>query len=209
MKRNSIVLIVVLLVLSTLAWAGWANYEYRKQAADARMMASSEVELIPDPAGGPPQLTSPLVGKPAAAFSLETLDGKKVSLADYKGKAVVVNFWATWCGPCRIETPWLIELRNKYASQGLEVLALSADDLDYGDKGKIAQEKQEIARSAAQLHMPYPVLINGASLSDKYGGLDSLPTTFFVNRKGIIVASQIGLSAKDDLEAKMKKALTQ
>jgi thiol-disulfide isomerase/thioredoxin len=208
-KRNSIVLIVVLLVLSTLAWAGWANYEYRKQAADARMMASSEVELIPDAAGGPPQLTSPLVGKAAAPFSLETLDGKKVSLADYKGKAVVVNFWATWCGPCRIETPWLIELRNKYASQGIEVLALSADDLDYGDKGKVAKEKQEIARSAAQLHMPYPVLIDGASLSETYGGLDSLPTTFFVNRKGVIVAAQIGLSTKDDLEAKMKKALTQ
>jgi cytochrome c biogenesis protein CcmG/thiol:disulfide interchange protein DsbE len=206
-KRNTIVLVVVLFVLSTLAWAGWANFEYRKQAAEARMTASPEVELIPDPAGGPPQLTSPLVGKAAAPFTLETLDGKKISLADYKGKAVVVNFWATWCGPCRIETPWIIELRNKYQSHGLEVLALSADDLDYGDKAKVAQEKQEIARSAAQLHMPYPVLINGASLSETYGGLDSLPTTFFIDRKGVIVAAQIGLSAKDDIEAKMKKAL--
>ena len=83
------------------------------------------------------------------------------------------------------------------------------DDIDYNDKGKVAQEKQSIARVAAQLHIPYPVLLNGDSISNQYGGLDAMPTTFFINRKGIIVATQIGLSTKDDLEAKMKKALTQ
>ena len=84
------------------------------------MLASAaKGELVPDPASGTPQYISPFMGKPAPAFVLEDLSGKKVSLASYKGKAVLINFWATWCGPCKIETPWLIELRNKYAARAL------------------------------------------------------------------------------------------
>jgi cytochrome c biogenesis protein CcmG/thiol:disulfide interchange protein DsbE len=206
-KRNTFVLFAVLFTLAAFAWAGWANWEFRKQAA-ARLQASAvKGELVADTAGGLPQYISPLMNKPAPAFTLEDLSGRKVSLASYKGKAVLINFWATWCAPCKIETPWLIELRNQYAPQGFEILGVSEDDLDLGDTQKLSEEKQEIARSVQQMHIPYPVLIDGDAISKPYGGLDELPTSFFVDRNGTVVASQLGLTSKDEIEANIRKAL--
>ena len=207
MKRNTVVLSVVLIILAAFAWAGWANWEYRKQAAERALASAAKGELVADAAGSAPQYVSPLMQKPAPAFTLEDLSGKNVSLASYKGKAVLINFWATWCAPCKIETPWLIDLRNQYASQGFEILGVSADDLDLNDKQKLTEEKQEIARSVQQMQIPYPVLINGDSLSQPYGGLDELPTSFFVDRNGTIVATQVGLTSKDELEGNIRKAL--
>jgi cytochrome c biogenesis protein CcmG/thiol:disulfide interchange protein DsbE len=207
-KRNSIVLVVVLAILAIFAWAGWANWENRQQAAARLAAAVPKGELVPD-ANGEAQYQSPLSGKPAPAFALEDLSGKKVSLADYKGKAVLVNFWATWCGPCKIETPWLIELRNKYASQGFEILGISTegDDLKPSDKAAWAKDKAAIAKFVDQEKVPYPILINGDSLSQAYGGLDSMPTSFFVDRKGTVVAAQMGLTSESDIEGNIKKAL--
>ena len=207
MKRNTVVLAVVLLILAVFAWAGWANYEYRKQAAERLLASAAKGELVPGANGGAPQFVSPLKGKPAPAFTLEDLSGKKVSLASYKGKAVLINFWATWCGPCKIETPWLVELRNQYAAKGFEILGVSTDDLDPDDKQKLADEKKMIARSAEELHIDYPVLIDGASLSQPYDGLDAMPTSYFVDRTGTVVAVQLGLTSKDDIEGNIKKAL--
>jgi cytochrome c biogenesis protein CcmG/thiol:disulfide interchange protein DsbE len=203
------VLTVVLFILAAFAWAGWANWEYRKQASERLLASAPKGELVPDPAGGIPQYVSPLKGKPAPAFALEDLNGKKVSLASYKGKAVLINFWATWCGPCKIETPWLVELRNQYAAQGFEILGVSTDDIDRDDSEKLSDEKKEIARSAQQMHIPYPVLIDGASVSAPYGGLDEMPTSFFVDRNGKVVAAQLGLTSKDDIEGNIKKALAE
>jgi len=207
LKRNTIVLTAVLFIMATFAWAGWANFEYRQQAADRVLASVAQGELVPDPAGGAPQYVTPLKGKPAPAFVLEDLNGKKVSLANYKGKAVLINFWATWCAPCKIETPWIIELRNQYASQGFEVLGISADDLNRDDPKEFAKDKMEISQSAQKLHINYPVLIDGGTLDKQYGGLDELPTSFFINRKGTVVAAQLGLTSKDDIEANIKKAL--
>lgn len=209
MRRNTIVLAAVLLLLATFAWAGWANFEYRKQAADRMLASAARGELVMDPANDAPQYISPLKGKLAPAFSLEDLSGKKVSLASYKGKAVLINFWATWCAPCKIETPWLVELRNQYASQGFEILGVSTDDIDRDDAKKLASEKQEIARFVDKMHMPYPVLIEGDKLDHPYGGLDVLPISFFVNRAGVVVAAEAGLTSKDDIEGNIKKALGQ
>lgn len=206
MKRNSIVLTVVLIILAVFAWAGWANWEYRKQAAERALASAAKGELIPS-AGGMPQYITPLIGKPAPSFALENLSGKKVSLADYKGKALLINFWATWCTPCKIETPWLVELRNQYAPQGFEIIGISADDIDRGDPQKLVDEKKEIAHFVEQQHMPYPVLIEGDKISQPYGGLDSLPTSFFVDRQGKVVAAQLGLTSKDDIESNIRKAL--
>jgi cytochrome c biogenesis protein CcmG/thiol:disulfide interchange protein DsbE len=207
-KRNTLVLSAVLFILAVFAWAGWANWEFRKQAAEQRLAAAAQGELVVDASSGnAPQYVSPLKGRPAPEFTLEDLNGKKVSLASYKGKAVLINFWATWCAPCKIETPWLIELRNQYATQGFEVLGISEDDLDLGDTLKLSTEKKEIARSVQQMQIPYPVLIDGDAISQPYGGLDELPTSFFVDRKGTIVAAQLGLTSKDDIEANIRKSL--
>ena len=206
MKRNTLVFSAVLFILAAFAWAGWANYEYRKQAAERMLASAGQGELASDTSGAP-QFVPSLLGKPAPQFTLEDLNGNKVSLAGYKGRALVINFWATWCATCKIETPWLIELRNRYAAQGLEVLGISADDIDRGDPQKLSEEKREIARFVQQMHMPYPVLIDADSISMPYGGLDALPTSFFVDRNGTVVAAQLGLTSKDDIERSINKAL--
>ncbi len=209
MKRNTLVLCLVLLILAIFAWAGWANWESRRQAAERAMANSGPGVLVADASGKAPQYISPLKGKPAPSFTLEDLAGKKVSLSSYRGRAVLINFWATWCGPCKIETPWLIDLRNQYAGQGFEVLGVSTegDDLQPSDKAGLAREKSAIAKFVKQEKMPYPVLIDGDSISKPYGGLDELPTSFFVDRAGNVVAAQLGLTSKDDMEANIRKAL--
>jgi len=206
-KRNALVITAVLFILAAFAWAGWANYEYRKQAGERMAASAAQGEVMADATSGTLQYVTPLRGKPAPQFTLEDVNGKKVSLADYKGKALLINFWATWCAPCKIETPWLIELRSQYASQGFEVLGISADDIDRGDPQRLIDEKKEIARFAQQMKMPYPVLIDGDSISKPYGGLDELPTSFYVDRNGTVVAAQLGLTSKDEIEANIKKAL--
>ena len=210
MKRNTLVLSIVLLLLAVFAWAGWANWEYRKQAAEKRLAAAAKADLVAANAssdGDIQHFATPLLHRPAPKFTLEDLSGKKISLDSYKGKAVLINFWATWCGPCKIETPWLVELRNQYASKGFEILGVSADDLDLDDQKKLAEEKRDIAKFAHDEHMQYPVLINGGSLDKPYGGLDALPTSYFVDRNGNVVAAEMGLTSKADLEGNIRKAL--
>jgi cytochrome c biogenesis protein CcmG/thiol:disulfide interchange protein DsbE len=203
-KRNSLVLSVVFFLLAVFAWSGWANYEYRKQAAERQAAQGASTSGA---AGGAPQFAAQLIGKPAPEFTLEDLNGRKLPLASFKGKALAINFWATWCGPCKIETPWLIELRNQYAAQGFEVVGISMDDLDRDDAARLNSDKQEIARFVQKMQIPYPVLIDGDSISKAYGGLDELPTTFVVDRNGIIVAAQLGITAKDEIEGNIRKAL--
>ena len=209
MKRNTIVLSVVLFILAIFAWAGWANWKYRQQAAEKRLASAARGELVADASGNVPQYVSPLKGKPAPNFTLQDLSGKKVSLADFKGKALLINFWATWCGPCKVETPWLVELRNQYAAKGFEVLGISAegDDLQPSDKEGWAKDKAAIAKFVKEEKMPYPVLINGDSISKPYGGIDAMPTSFYVDRSGNVVSVQLGLTSKDDMEANIRKTL--
>jgi thiol-disulfide isomerase/thioredoxin len=207
-KRNTLVLFVVLFIFATFAWAGWANFEYRKQAAERVLASVAKGELVLD-AAGTPQYVSPLTGKPAPPFALEDLSGKTVSLESYKGKAVLVNFWATWCAPCKIETPWLVELRDQYAAQGFEILGISTegDGVGKDDMSAWNKDKAAIQKSVDQMHMQYPVLMNGDSISDQYGGLDQLPMSFFVDRTGKVIAVEMGLTSKSELEENIKKAL--
>ena len=137
-------------------------------------------------------------GTPAPDFTLESLDGKKVSLSEFKGKAVLVNFWATWCGPCKIETPWLVELQNEYGSQGLQIVGVAMDD----------SGKDEIARFAKDMGMNYPVLLGKEAVGEAYGGVPALPESFFVGRDGKIVDKIMGIEGKADIETAIKKALS-
>jgi len=211
LKRNTIVLFAVLCILAVFAWAGWANWEYRQQAAEKLLASTAKGELVPSAAGGVPKYQSPFMGKPAPAIALEDLSGKKVTLASYKGKAVLINFWATWCAPCKIETPWLIELRNKYAGQGFEILGISTegDDLKKDDTAGWTKQKAAIAKFVEQEKVPYPILVDGDSLSQAYGGLDAMPTSFYVDRKGTVVAAQMGLTSESDIESNINKALAE
>jgi len=136
-------------------------------------------------------------GTPAPNFTLQTLDGKNISLTDFRGKAVLVNFWATWCGPCKIETPWLVELQSQYGSQGLQVVGVAMDD----------SGQDEIAKFAKDMRVNYPVLLGKEAVGDAYGGVPALPESFFVGRDGKIVDRIIGLKGRGEIEDSVKKAL--
>jgi thiol-disulfide isomerase/thioredoxin len=142
---------------------------------------------------------TPLVTKSSEApdFTLESLDGNSVRLSDLRGKAVLLNFWATWCGPCKIETPWLVELQNQYGSQGLQVIGVAMDD----------SGKEDIAKFAKDMGVNYPVLLGKEAVGDAYGGVPALPESFFIGRDGKIVDKIIGLKGKGEIEDSIKKAL--
>jgi peroxiredoxin len=210
-KRNHLVILVVLIALGLITWAGVKNYQRRKQdEAKNRLILLKPVTpaaTASDSDSPDVPFKNPLANKQAPAFTLKDTNGNKVSLSDYKGKAVVVDFWATWCAPCKVEIPWLEKLRDQYADQGLVVLGISEDDLDLDDQKALLKEKKEIADSATKLGINYPVLIDDKKVSEPYGGVDALPTTFFVDRNGKVVAATVGLVDRDEIEANIKKAL--
>jgi thiol-disulfide isomerase/thioredoxin len=140
-----------------------------------------------------------ILGKSTQApnFTLESLDGKNVSLSDLRGKAVLLNFWATWCGPCKIETPWLVELQKEYGSQGLQVVGIAMDD----------SGKDDIEKFAKDMGVNYPVLLGKEAVGDAYGGVPALPESFFIGRNGKIVERIIGLKGRGEIEDAIKKAL--
>lgn len=136
-------------------------------------------------------------GTPAPDFTLQSLDGSTVRLSEFKGKAVLLNFWATWCGPCKIETPWLVELQNQYGAQGLQIVGVAMDD----------SGKDEIARFAKDMGMNYPVLLGKETVGEAYGGVPALPESFFVGRDGKIVDKIMGIEGKAEIETAIRKAL--
>jgi thiol-disulfide isomerase/thioredoxin len=119
---------------------------------------------------------------PAPEFNLAGLDGKPVTLADTKGKVVLVNFWATWCGPCRAEIPDLVELQNKYKDR-LQILGLVVDD----------EDQDTIKKFVAKFHINYPVAIATDALRLEYGGIPALPTSFVLDSEGRVVQKHEGL----------------
>ena len=127
-------------------------------------------------------------GTPAPDFTL---------LPSLRGKAVVVNFWATWCGPCKIETPWLVEMQNQYGAQGLQIVGVAMDD----------SGKDEISRFAKDMGMNYPVVLGKEAVGQAYGGVDALPESFFVGSEGKIVDKIMGLEGRSEIEDAIKKAL--
>ena len=200
-KRSALFLGLIVVGISMLLWAGWHNLRERK--LEMQKAQQNRVELIPDKAGQSGQSTVEgeephLRGKAAPGFALTSLEGKKVSLSDYKGRPVLVNFWATWCGPCKVEMPWFEEFRKQYAGQGFEILGL-ADDVDAG--------KDTIAKVAHKTGVSYPILLTDGKVQAAYGGLDVLPMSFYVDKNGVVVEVTAGLGTKDEIEANIKKTI--
>ncbi len=136
------------------------------------------------------------VHKAAPAFVRVDLAGQKIRLKDYRGKVVLLNFWATWCVPCQVELPRFAEWQKAYRAQGLAVLAISMDD-----------HAAPVRRAARKLHLDFPVVMGDAKLGEEYGGVLGLPITFLVDRDGMIVERINGETDPRALETKIQTLL--
>ena len=138
-------------------------------------------------------------GQAAPDFALQSLNGQTVRLSDFRGKAVVVNFWATWCQPCRVEMPWFEQLQQQYGPQGFQILGIAKND----------SSKDEIASFAQKVGVSYPILIGADSVDHAYGGVQFWPSTFFIGRDGKIVDHTYGLKSRKAIEDDIKLALAE
>ena len=128
--------------------------------------------------------------KTAPDFTLKDADGKPVKLSDYRGKVVLLNFWATWCGPCKVEIPWFIEFEQAYKDRGFAVLGVSMDEDGW----------ETVKPYIAARKINYRVLLGDDPVSNLYGGVESLPTTFMIDRDGRVASVHIGLVGKADYQ---------
>ncbi len=135
-------------------------------------------------------------GNPAPQFALTGLDGKPLDLADYKGKVVLLDFWATWCVPCRAEIPHFVEFQNQYREQGLQVIGISMDD-----------DAKPVRAFYQQFNMNYPVALGTDHMAAAYGGVLGLPITFLIGRDGRIAAKYVGEVQMPMIEAQVKSLL--
>ena len=135
--------------------------------------------------------------KPAPNFSLKDADGNAVNLADYRGKVVLINFWATWCGPCEAEIPWFIEFEKKYKDQGFAVLGVSMDDDGW----------KSVRPYIASHKINYRIMIGSEVVSQQFGEIEALPTSFVLDREGRIASNHVGLVDKVDYQNEIVKLL--
>jgi len=173
-KRDPLVIIAVAAVIALMLVVGLRSARHRQNPLAAQMKGN----VAPD-------------------FTLQSLDGKTVRLSDYRGKGVLLNFWATWCGPCKIEMPWFVELQKQYGPEGLQILGVAMDDASPG----------EIAAFAKEMGVNYPVLIGKEAVADAYGGVEGLPYTFYIDRNGKVVDKIIGLRSRSEIEDDVKAIL--
>jgi peroxiredoxin len=140
---------------------------------------------------------TPLLADAAPAWDLKDTTGKSVKLSDFKGKVVIVDFWATWCPPCRAEIPDFIALQDKYGKQGLVIVGISVD-----------QGGAPVVASFAQKNkINYQLVLADDQVAEAYGANEGIPTTFVIDRKGNIIAKHLGKTDADVFENEIKSAL--
>lgn len=184
MKRNAVAIVVVALVVAVMIFAGVRSSRGPKVSpliGDSQPISSTDAK-----------------GKQAPDFALQDLQGKQVKLSDFRGKAVLLNFWATFCGPCKVEMPWLVELQKQYGPQGFEIVGVALDD----------SGKETIEKFAKQMGVNYTILQGQDAVGDAYGAV-GLPATYYIDRSGKIVDSALGLVTRSEIEDNIKKSLAE
>ena len=132
------------------------------------------------------------------AFTLKDMNGAQVHLADYKGKVVLLNFWATWCGPCKVEIPEFVQLYSQYKDRGFVILGVLAND---------TPSKDQLRAFMDEYKMAYPVMYSNDEIESAFGEVWALPTSFLIGRDGKVCAKQLGPATKDDVERSLKALL--
>jgi thiol-disulfide isomerase/thioredoxin len=153
----------------------------------------------PEAGQSPSRVSCPIDAKPAnLAFTLKDMRGQDVALSKFKGKVILLDFWATWCEPCKAEIPWFIEFNKKYAAKGLQVIGISVDD---------TQDKLE--PYVRNMKMDYLILqgLGHDDVQDAYGPILGIPVTVVISRDGKICATHAGLAGKDVFENEIKALL--
>jgi len=143
-----------------------------------------------------------IIGKKAPDFELNDLNGNKVKLSDFKGKVVMLNFWASWCGPCRMEIPDLINIQEKHKKDGLIIIGITIPS---------SGTPEQVKKFAESYKINY-ILVTGSNteimtIATSYGGVRAVPTTFLIDRDGIVRHQWIGARSKDDFMKEVKKYL--
>lgn len=136
-------------------------------------------------------------GKAAPDWQLSDVNGKALKLADFKGKVVVLDFWATWCPPCRAEIPGLVAIQKKYADQGLSVIGISLDE----------QGPTVVKPFIERFAINYPVVMGNQKVLTDYGGISAIPTTFVIDREGNVVAAHQGYTDQATFESEISPLL--
>ncbi|MEZ2346422.1 TlpA disulfide reductase family protein [Terriglobus sp. RCC_193] len=136
-------------------------------------------------------------GHVAPPFVLRQADGKAVSLSSYKGKVILLNFWATWCAPCRVEMPWFEEFSKSYGGKGFAVLGVSLDDGGW----------KEVQPTVTKLRISYPIVLGDKRTMKLYGMGEQLPATFLIDRTGKIQTVKIGFGDKKEFEQTISQLL--
>ena len=180
MKRDPVILIVVAVVISLMLVFGIQKTRHASGASGSLQGGGENLQ-----------------GQLAPDFALASLDGSTLKLSDFRGKAVLLNFWATWCEPCKIEMPWFVELQKKYGPQGLQILGVAMDD----------SGKKDISEFAKKMGVNYPIVLGKEAVGDQYGGVQYLPSTFFIDREGKVVERVFGLVSRSEIESDIQKAL--
>jgi thiol-disulfide isomerase/thioredoxin len=189
---------VAIIVLTVVVLIGITIY------ADRATRVQGKSNLAQNIAGNP--ATAIKAGTPEPDLKLKTIDGKEVLLADYKGKVVFVNFWATWCDPCRVEIPWLIAMQNKYGPKGFTVVGIAMDE---EGKSVVAPflDKERFDVDGQKLPMNYPIVLGTDEAADKFGGILGYPSSFLISRDGKIVTKFQGLKSEDELTKAIESQL--
>ena len=154
-----------------------------------------------------PPVLQASAAKPEPIVMFKDLNGNVVPLESLKGKVVLVNFWATWCEPCKIEIPWMIEFQQRYSSRGFTVLGVAMDE----DGSAVAPfvHKQQFDVNGSKMTMNYPIVYGNDDVAEKFGGLFGYPTSWLISRDGKVVKKIIGLVSESDLDQEIQDQLHQ
>ncbi len=191
MKRN----VLILLTLATLSSCGKTPSKQSNQASSIQVSTKASyknnVSLVSS--------VSPASGETASNFSWYDSEGKPLSLNSLKGKTVLINFWATWCGPCKAELPDIEAISKQYAVKGLVVIGVSEDRGD--------QLLKDVSDFASENGLSYQIVIDNDDIASAYGNINAIPTSFLVNKDGQVVEKWIGVRDKKFFESTVAKYL--